>query len=142
MTLARYLKFLVNGGVLGLASWCLQMFFFHLLGRENSDSYSLASFLSYVPCVLLNFSIQRRLIFIAPGCFSRFVLANIFMTLVVSALSPICREALVSVGGVGLGDHGGFILASLISATPSYLLSHFFVFNSKTPESSLGRRIG
>lgn len=136
MTLARYLKFLINGGVLGLVSWGLQMFFFHLLGRKNGDSYALASFLSYVPCVLLNFAIQRRLIFVAPGRFSRFVLANIVMTLVVATLSPLCREVLVRLGGVGLGDYGGFILASLIGATPSYLLSHCFVFKVGTLESS------
>ena len=136
MNLIRYLKFLVNGGVLGLVSWSLQMLFFHLLGRENGDSYALASLLSYAPCVLLNFLIQRRLIFIAPGYFSRFVIANIFMTLVVSALSPLCRGALAWIGGIGLGDHGGFILASLIGATPSYLLSHFFVFNGKPLRSS------
>ena len=143
MTLAKYFKFLVNGGVLGLCSWGLQMLIFRLFGRGDGNSYALASLLTYIPFMLLNFSIQRRLIFVVPGCFVRFVVVNIFMMFVVSALSPLCREFVTLACGGSSGDYGGFILAAVIGATPSFLLSQFFVFRNRTLErkqSSTGHR--
>ena len=126
--LARYLKFLINGGLLGLAGWGVQRVLFHLLGKQNSGSYALASLLTYTPFILINFSIQRRLIFGVPGVFSRFIVANIIVMFAVSALAPVCREVLAWNGGAALGDQGGFMLAALIGATPSFLLSNYFVF--------------
>jgi putative flippase GtrA len=128
MIFAQYLKFLINGGLLGLAAWVLQAGLFRLLGQTNSSSYAIASVLTYLPFILLNFAIQRRLIFTAPGGLSRFIVANTCIMIVVSSLSPLCRELVAEIGGGSAGDQGGFILAALIGATPSFLLSRFFVF--------------
>lgn len=136
MILKQYAKFLVNGGLIGLVGWCLQSGLFHALGQKDGRAYAIASVLTYMPLILLNFTIQRQLIFSVPGRFSRFVVANIFVMLFVSALSPLCREILALLGGGAVGDQGGFVLASLIGATPSFLLSRYFVFSYQAREAS------
>ena len=128
MLLERYVKFLVNGGLLGLAAWGLQAALFQLFGAANDRLYSVASLLTYIPLILFNFAIQKRWIFTAPGRLSRFIIANAVIMLAVSALSPLCREFLAWIGGSSAGDRWGFALAALIVATPSFLLSHYFVF--------------
>ncbi|MDR6395955.1 GtrA family protein [Herbaspirillum seropedicae] len=126
--LRQYALFLFNGGMLGLLTWALQQGIYHLIDSGQQRDYALASALACAPVILLNCSIQRRLIFRQHGPFRRFLLANLFMMFFVSALAPLCRS-LVDLGWHGgHGETLGFAVASLIGSVPSFLINKFWVF--------------
>ena len=125
---AQYALFLVNGGLLGLVAIVLQRAIFFTLGLESGLNYAAASALTYVPLIIANFIIQRRFIFASQGRFLRFLVANFAVMLLVSVVSPICRLLLAVTFWYEVGDIGGFVLAALIMATPSFLLMKYWVF--------------
>nr|VFK63743.1 MAG: GtrA-like protein [Candidatus Kentron sp. UNK]VFK70935.1 MAG: GtrA-like protein [Candidatus Kentron sp. UNK] len=134
MIITQYVKFIVNGCLLGLAAWGLQFALFHLLGGTGSVVYAMSSLLTYVPLILMNFAIQRQWIFGVSGRLHKFVLASILTMLLVSVLSPLCRIFIGWIFGEDVADHGGFVLAALIGATPSFFLTRIFVFGNSFPK--------
>lgn len=134
--LNQYVKFLINGGVIGLLALLVQAALFYLLGAKTGLSYAFASVLTYIPLILLNFKIQEKWIFASKGRLWRFCVANITIMILVSALSPLCRAVLTQLFNTHTGDLGGFILASLIGATPSFLLNRIWVFAYKDPHQA------
>ena len=124
----QYLKFFINGGILGLVSWALQALIFVALGGESGLSYSIATALAYLPLIIVNFLVQRAWIFKRNGLFWKFVAANLVIMLLVTLLSPLCRLAIASVAGVQWGDLGGFALAAILGSIPSFLIKRHWVF--------------
>ncbi|WP_145514020.1 GtrA family protein [Yersinia massiliensis] len=130
-TVIQFIKFFINGGVLGLAAWGLQWIAYMGINGSTSVDYSIASALAYIPLVCVNFIIQRRWIFNREGVFLRFIAANLIMMVFVSLLSPLCRDVINYIFEHPWGDITGFAVASLISSIPSFLLMRFLVFGSK-----------
>jgi putative flippase GtrA len=126
--LDQYLKFFVNGGVLGIAAWGLQWLIYRAISGDSATDYGIATGLTYVPLVVVNFLIQRRWIFNRPGLFWRFVMANLAIMILVSLLSPFCRYVIEQIYGSTWGDRGGFIVAALLGSIPSFLLKRIWVF--------------
>ena len=124
----QYLKFLINGGVLGLISLQLQTFIYHALGGDSSFNYSVASTLTYLPLIIINFLIQKKWIFQRKGFFWKFVSVNIFIMVMVSLFSPLCRIFITFFIGIEWGDRCGFAVASIVFSVPSFFLKRFFVF--------------
>lgn len=122
------MKFLVNGGLLGILAWGIQAALFRLLGGDSATAYGVATALTYMPLVILNFVIQRAWIFRRPGLFRRFVMANVAIMVLVSMLSSALRHALDQLLGQPWGDRGGFMAAALLGSIPSFLLKRFWVF--------------
>ena len=131
----EYAKFFVSGGVLGVIAWGLQLLFYRTLGGDSAATYMLASAMTYAPLVVVNFMIQRAWIFNRPGLFPRFVLANLAIMLVVSLLSPLCRQLIDLITGAPWGDRGGFIMAALLGSIPSFLIKRHWVFARALDES-------
>lgn len=124
----EYAKFFINGGILGVAAWGLQLLIYHALDNNTSTSYAIASILTYLPLVLVNYMIQRRWIFKKSGIFSRFVIANLSIMLFVSLASPLFRRIIDLLFGIPWGDNGGFVAAALISSIPSFFIKRHWVF--------------
>ncbi|HCN71938.1 MAG TPA: hypothetical protein DIS96_09545 [Pusillimonas sp.] len=124
----EFLKFFANGGFLGIIAWALQQAIYYVLGGDTPEKYAIASALTYVPLVVVNFVIQRRWIFKTSGLFPRFLIANLLIMLLISALSPICRQAVNLVLGPPWGSHLGFIFAALLGSIPSFLIKRYWVF--------------
>lgn len=124
----EYAKFFINGGILGIIAWGLQLLIYRAIASESPYAYALASGLTYLPLVIVNFLIQRGWIFKRPGQFPRFVLANLAIMVLVSVLSPACRYVIDLLVGVPWGDRGGFIVAALLGSIPSFLLKRHWVF--------------
>ncbi|MDA5534835.1 hypothetical protein HB976_07265 [Yersinia mollaretii] len=129
--LIQFVKFFINGGVLGLAAWGLQWFFYKEMHGNTSIDYSIASALAYVILVIVNFLIQRKWVFNRKGLFLRFIAANAVIMIFVSLLSPFGRFFIDYIFGPPWGDVLGFVLASLISSIPSFLIMRFWVFGLK-----------
>lgn len=123
-----YIKFFVNGGVLGLAAWAIQFQVYKVIGSDSSFAYALSSVISYIPLIFINFAIQRSLIFKNDGLLFSFIVANISIMLLVSIFSPLCRDFIDIILGRPWGDRCGYILASLICSIPSYLIKRVWVF--------------
>jgi putative flippase GtrA len=94
-------------------------------------AYGVASALTYLPLLLINFVIQRSWIFKKQGYFWRFAIVNLSVMVLVSLLAPVCRMLIASFGGAEWGDKGGFALASVLMAMPSYHAKRMFVFSEK-----------
>ena len=126
----QYIKFFINGGILGLVSWGLQAAIYMALGGDSGLSYAIATALAYVPLIIVNFVIQRAWIFKRDGLFWKFVAANLTIMLVVTLLAPLCRLAIAAIAGATWGDRGGFVLAALLGSIPSFLLKRHWVFRN------------
>lgn len=126
--LAQYLKFFLNGGALGVAAWGLQWLIYNEINGNSAKDYGIASALTYVPLIGINFMIQRRWIFNRPGVFWRFVVANFVIMILVSLLSPFFRYEINHIFGSPWGDRFGFIDAALLGSIPSFLLMRIWVF--------------
>ncbi|MCK7594470.1 GtrA family protein [Pseudomarimonas salicorniae] len=129
MILRQYLKFFINGGLLGLIAWGLQLLLFRFFEDARAPyPYALASALTYLPLVVLNFAIQKRFIFGVPGAFPRFVVANLAIMLLVAACSPVFKALLGSLLGASWGELLGFAAAAIVCSVPSFLLKRSWVF--------------
>ena len=126
--LAQYLKFFLNGGALGVAAWGLQWLIYNEINGNSAKDYGIASALTYVPLIGINFMIQRRWIFNRPGVFWRFVVANFVIMILVSLLSPFFRYEINHIFGSPWGDRFGLIDAALLGSIPSFLLMRIWVF--------------
>lgn len=124
----EYAKFFVNGGILGVIAWGLQLLIYRALASDTAYAYVLASALTYLLLVVVNFMVQRAWIFKRSGMFPRFVVANLAIMLLVSALSPVCRHMVDLLAGAPWGDRGGFIVAALLGSIPSFLIKRHWVF--------------
>ena len=126
--LRQYVKFALNGGMLGVVAMLLQAALFSVLGAGGALDYAAASALAYVPLVFVNFMVQRTWVFNRPGMLIRFVFVNLAIMILVSVLSPLCKEALDFFFAPPWGQQGGFIAASIIGSVPSFLAKRRFVF--------------
>lgn len=134
----EYAKFFLNGGMLGLAAWGLQLLIYKAIGSDSSLSYALASALTYIPLVCINFLIQRAWIFNRPGLFPRFVLANLSIMLLVTILSPGFRQLIDLLFGPPWGSRCGFALAAVVGSVPSFLIKRAWVFGRALPNRGSG----
>ena len=124
----QFLIFFINGGILGLLSWLLQIGIYKLIGMQSSISYAVATALACSPTIIVNCAIQRYLIFRHHGLLWHFLLSNLFVMLLVSLTSPVCRYFIDMVIGAPYGDQGGFVLAALLGSVPSFFINRFWVF--------------
>ena len=124
----QYMRFFINGGILGLFAWGLQLLIYNAIGSQTSYAYAIATALTYIPLVIINFMIQKSWIFKQSGVFWRFVLANLTIMTLVSILSPICKALIDIVIGMPWGNRGGFLLAALVGSIPSFLIKRYWVF--------------
>lgn len=126
--LIQYTKFFINGGILGIVAWVLQWFIYKWLNGHSSIEYALATALTYLPLIVINFLIQRRWIFNRAGLFWRFLFANLVIMVLVSILSPLFRSLIDQLFHSPWGDRTGFILAGFTGSIPSFLLKRSWVF--------------
>lgn len=117
--------------MLGLLTWALQLGIYRMIASGSQRDYALASALACLPVIFLNCAIQRRLIFKRHGPLLQFVLANLFMMVFVSLLSPLCRSFVDWALRGGYGETLGFAAASLIGSIPSFLINKFWVFKPR-----------
>jgi putative flippase GtrA len=124
----QYLWFCINGGILGIVSLGMQAMIYQSMDVNSGSAYGVATALTYVPLMFINFMIQRRWIFKKNGLFWRFVVANLSIMVLVSLFAPICRLLLTNLAGAEWGDRAGFALAALAMSVPSYFAKRLLVF--------------
>jgi putative flippase GtrA len=128
--LFQYVKFFLNGGILGIVALVLQLVIYNMLGGEGSTSYAMAATLTYPPLVIINFIMQRKWVFDREGIFWRFVFANLAIMVLVSAMALVFKISLDLFIGAPWGERLGFIFACLIGSIPSFFLKRNWVFGN------------
>jgi len=128
--LLQYVKFFINGGILGTLALALQLLIYKMLGGQGSVFYAAASTLTYPPLVIINFLLQRKWVFDREGVFWRFVLANLAIMILVSAMALMNKICLDFFMGPPWGERLGFIFACIIGSVPSFLLKRKWVFGN------------
>ena len=126
----EFLKFILNGGILGVLSIFIQRVIYFSLDQNLAFAYAIASALTYCVLVGINFLIQKKFIFEREGLFYKFVIYNICIMIFVSVLSELLLYIFVMIQHRDLGEGLSFILAALIGSYPSYLIKKTFVFSS------------
>lgn len=126
--LSQYLKFFINGGVLGLIAMVLQALIYQAIGTSSGEAYAAASGLTYLPLIAVNFLIQRAWIFRRDGLLRRFFIASILIMLLITLLAPLCRLLITAAADGNWGDRTGFLVAALIGSVPSFWLTRRWVF--------------
>ena len=129
--LVQYLKFFINGGLLGVVAWGLQWFIYSELSQDTFIAYGISTALTFAPLIIINFIIQRKWIFSHRGLFQSFLVANLVTMILVSILSLLCRYEVNQILGIPWGDRFGFICAALIGSIPSFFLMRIWVFSDK-----------
>lgn len=127
----QFFWFCVNGGALGVLSLVIQALIYRSIGVHSGLAYGVASALTYLPLLVINYLIQRRWIFRRNGLFWRFVVANLSIMLLVSLSAPICRLVIARFAGDEWGDKAGFAMASVLMAIPSYFAKRLLVFTNE-----------
>jgi putative flippase GtrA len=130
MIYVQYIKFFINGGILGLIAIVMQSTIYGLIDKNSEFAYGFASAATYILLIAINFLIQKNYIFKRNGLLVRFVFANLIIMLLVSLLAMIMKDQLNMIFGYPWGNRAGFILAALIGSIPSFLLKRIWVFNS------------
>lgn len=124
----QFFLFLVNGGVLGFLAWAVQLGVFYMMGEDSYTAYTLSTVVIYPPLVLINFLVQKKLIFNKSGRLRRFIMINLLMMLLMAILSPFFRWLLMLCLGDEWGDALGFALAALAVAPVSFVAMRYWVF--------------
>jgi hypothetical protein len=88
----HYIKFFVNGGIIGFLSWVLQLIFLNIF-KSFFESFTLAHsfsiYTSFVVTLIINFFAQRIFVFNKNGNFFLFFIIGILAITVVNLLSLI-----------------------------------------------------
>ena len=129
MLSTKYFSFLINGFLLGIVSWLLQIYLFSIF-PEGNFSYISSVAISTFLVIILNFFIQSKIIFKRKGSMLPFILFSFFMLVSISILSNIFKwifdnffemysEYLI---------YFAYPLAAMILSFISFLLMNCFIF--------------
>lgn len=121
--------FFINGILVTLLTWALQYFIFIQFADRDSWGYALSTAIAFIVVLIINFLIQRSLIFKQQGLFRKYLLTDLFILLLVTILAPVCRLLLSAVITPEIGDKGGFLMAGLIASVPSFIIKKMWVFD-------------
>ena len=125
----EYVKFFINGGILGLVAWGGQYAIYHFIVNNDYYTYALSSAFAYVPLVLINFSLQRIWIFRVNGSLFRFIVANLLMMIAVSFVAVLMNYLINLKFNQAWAERLGYPIASLIVSVPSFFLKRNWVFS-------------
>ena len=133
---SRFMRFIINGGVIGLISWILQIIFYNLLLSlggfdEEIDSifYAISVMLTFSLVVLLNFFTQKRFVFFAKkGAIWVFVASSFFVVGVVTILSYLLHSIFDSSELRAFASYA-YPIAAITTAPLAYHIKKRFVFD-------------
>lgn len=124
-----FIKFLINGGMLGVLTLLTQSYVNNLLILYTTYHEIFSSLIVITPFIILNFIIQRHFIFSRPGYISRFLISNIAIMIIISINSHLLN--LLGLGFYKLSNINldlSFAISSLLCMPFSYMLKNNYVF--------------
>lgn len=122
------LKYLINGGLVGLVSWILQAFSFAILKSYLTDvrlSFSVSVYISFLISLVINYLLQEKFVFRTQGVKTLFVAAS-FMAITFVNLIGLY---LISIFPSECCDLIAYPLSALILMPFVFLFKKYFVFS-------------
>jgi hypothetical protein len=128
MIIRKFVKFFLNGLVLGFFAILLQSFFYRALGESSNFMYMLSSVFTYSVLICFNFFIQKKIIFNRDGFFYKFVFSNLVVMCFTSLISPLFKIFFSYIFNPIWGDYLGFPVAAIVISLISFCVNYYFVF--------------
>ena len=125
----QYIKYFINGSILGITAMLLQLLFSQYLLINAPYSYPLSVALTCSLLIPINFFIQRRIIFKNKGRFTAFFSITITGIIMVSINANIIKGNLVFIAPLKYVDQISFALAAILTSVPIFLFKRFYIFN-------------
>jgi len=125
----KFIRFLINGGFIGLISWLIQTFIYWVLLFFPVVSYkmSLSIYLSFIVVIFINFYTLKKYVFKATGLFNRFLVATTFVIIVIGFLSEIIFNIL-STWFPNTAQFLSYPVAAIMISPVSFFIKDKFVF--------------
>ncbi len=127
-TTRQFAFFMVNGGFIGLLCWGMQMGIFLAVGLPGSVAYWFSSLVASAIGIVVNYHIQRHLIFGRHGSFWLFALAATVVSIVVSFAAVVARDVLALYFEATTAARFGYMVGALAIAPFSFVLKKFVIF--------------
>jgi len=128
-TFHEYLRFFLNGGIVGLISWFLQLLVYKILSFSNlssSLSFSISLYLSFCICVLINFIFQSKFVFIKKGGFVNFLVFSLSAITIVNIVSLLFINYLLPLNF----QFFAYPFAAISVSPLVFFVKKYFVFRS------------
>ena len=96
----KFLKYLINGGLVGGVAWFLQVILFNLFSifGVTLSAYSLVSVILAVGISLvINFHTSQRFVFRAKGIFKKFLVVTVTAMVLISSLTAVLNHFFLGV---------------------------------------------
>lgn len=124
----QFAFFVVNGGMIGILCWGLQLGCYHALGQSGTAAYWTSAMAASAIGITINFQIQRRFIFARHGNFWLFALAATGVSIVVSFAAVMGRDVLALFFDPSTAARFGYVAGALAIAPFSFALKKFVIF--------------
>ena len=126
----KFIRFLINGGIIGLVSWLLQVLIYWglLLLPKIEYKLTISIYLSFVVVIFINFHTLKKYVFKSNGLLYRFILATTVVVVIIGITSEVVFNGLYS----RLPDIAPYIsypFSALIVSPFSFYIKNRFVFN-------------
>ena len=131
LMLSKFNKFLINGGVIGIVSWCLQLFFYYslcLVFPEANYTMLVSVYMAFIVAMIINFCTQRYFVFNKNGSFLLFLVISFTVISLVSFSSQYLEIYLVTKKMYFVVNFA-YPMSALAISPLSFLLKKIFVFN-------------
>lgn len=125
-----FVKFLINGGVIGILSWAFQLLFYFAIDAISpsfEDKITYSVYLAFIVVLLINFFSLKKIVFRSDGMFYKFVIVTSLVIFLVGKLAGVLLPYLNSI----IPDFALYICypaAALILAPFSFILKKVLVF--------------
>lgn len=126
-----FFRFLLNGGVIGLVSWILQIIFLKLLvgsGVQLEISAFFSVWMAFIFSIILSFFSLRSFVFLRGGSFILFCMATTLMILIVSVITASLVSVFRPDSYSGVWSYLAYPIAALLCAPLSFFIKKHFVF--------------
>lgn len=125
--LSKYVKFFLNGGVVGLFSWIVQLvalYLFEVLFGVNNMTYTLSVYAAFILSMLVNFYNQKKFVFKVNGNFYIFLLISLCAITVVNFISLL----MINYIDLNMISKFAYPLSAIVISPLVFLLKNKFVF--------------
>lgn len=132
-TFRQFVLFAINGGLIGLLCWSLQLAFYAALNGDSNGAYWVSAVLASAIGVAINYQVQRRFIFGRDGSFVAFAIAATAMTITVSFAATGARWGLIHCCDAETANRLGYAVGALLVAPLSFTIKKFLIFRGSKP---------
>ena len=129
---SEFLKYLINGGLVGGVAWSLQVILFTLFSIFGV-TLSVASLVSVILAMsislVINFYASQRFVFRAKGIFRKFLVVTVTAMVLISSLTAVLNHFFLGILNLDNLSYVSYPIAAIMTAPFVFLVKRHFVFS-------------